>query len=580
MSKSTSSTNSIFHWVLRYLPILQWLANYRLSWLRADIIAGLTVWAVMVPEAMAYSGIAGVPPLVGLYTVPIPLIAYALFGTSRTMVIGPDSATALISAGTVGAVVASNSGATQVAEYIAITSALALIVGVIFLVLGLARMGWVANFIPTPVMKGFIQGLVWVTIIGQVPKLFGIEGQHGNFFEKLWSIILELANAKPMTTAIGLGCLVLLALIKHFVPKLPSALTAVVVSIVLVSLFDLGAHGVDIVGKVEAGLPALAMPQFTLEQMQLLIPGALAIVLLGYAETLGAAKAAAAKSGGAIDPNQELVSHGPANIGSAFSGGFVVVGSLSKTSVSMGAGGKTQMASLIHALFIILTLMFLLPLFANLPHAALAAIVIEAMLGLLNFSYLKNLWKQSHLELSIAMVAYLGVMIIGVLPGMGLGVALSILLLIYRATAPSSTILGRESGSNNFHDISRHPDAETISGLLIFRFNSSLFFANSNHFDKALQVRLASTEGPVSQILFDAETISLMDSTATDMLLELQKNMTNKGITLAFACVHDAVKEKMQLAGVVDAVGSNNFYDSILEGVEAFGKEATSTQLP
>lgn len=570
MSKSTSGENSMLHWVLRYLPILQWLPKYQLSWLRADIVAGLTVWAVMVPEAMAYSGIAGVPPLVGLYTVPIPLIAYALFGTSRTMVIGPDSATALISAGTVGAVVASHSGATQVAEYVAISSALALIVGVIFLVLGLARMGWVANFIPTPVMKGFIQGLVWVTIIGQVPKLFGIEGSHGNFFEKLWAIFPALENANPMTTAVGLGSLVLLALIKHFIPRLPSALTAVIASIVLVSIFDLGAQGVELVGNVEAGLPALAMPQFTMEQFQLLIPGALAIVLLGYAETLGAAKAASAKSGGRIDPNQELVSHGPANIGSAFSGGFVVVGSLSKTSVSMGAGGKTQMASLVHAFFIILTLLFLLPLFANLPHAALAAIVIEAMLGLLNFSYLKTLWKQSRWELSIAMIAYLGVMIIGVLPGMGLGVALSMLLLIYRATSPSSTVLGRETGGNSFHDMGRTPNLETIPGLLIFRFDSSLFFASSNHFNEALKASIADSEGPVSQILIDAETFNIMDSTAAEMLLDLKSELHKNGMNLAFACVHDAVKDKMQISGVVDAVGSNYFYNSLTEGVKAF----------
>ena len=185
---STSEKKSLMYWVMRYVPILHWLPKYQFSWLRADVISGLTVWAVMVPESMAYAGIAGVPPLVGLYTVPIPLIAYAIFGTSRTMVIGPDSATALISAGTVGAVVATHSGATQVAEYVMITSALALIVGVIFLIVGIARMGWVANFIPSPVMQGFIQGLVWVTIIGQVPKLFGIEGSHGNFFEQLWAI--------------------------------------------------------------------------------------------------------------------------------------------------------------------------------------------------------------------------------------------------------------------------------------------------------------------------------------------------------------------------------------------------------
>ncbi len=573
MSQSTLSTNPLIHWILRYLPILQWLPKYQFSWLRADIVAGLTVWAVMVPESMAYAGIAGVPPLVGLYTVPIPLIAYAIFGTSRTMVIGPDSATALISMGTVGAVVASHSGATQVAEFIAITSALALIVGVIFLVLGLARMGWVANFIPAPVMKGFIQGLVWVTIIGQIPKLFGISGEHGNFFEQLFAIIPDLANANPATTALGLGSLVLLFLIKAYVPKLPAALTVLVMSIVVVSVFDLSAQGVDIVGKVEAGLPALAMPNFNMSQLELLIPGALAIVLLGYAETLGAAKAASAKSGGTIDPNQELVSHGPANIGSAFSGGFVVVGSLSKTSVSMGAGGKTQMASLVNAGFVILTLMFLLPLFTNLPHAALAAIVIHAMLGLLDFAYLKKLWKQSRIELSVAMVAYLAVMVIGVLPGMGLGVALSILILIYRATSPHSAVLGRVAGANAFHDISLRPNLETIPGQLVFRFDASLFFASANHFEEALMARINSAEQPVREVLIDAETINLIDSTATEMLVKLQSDLKTKGIVLAFSRVRDPVKDKMALAGVVDVVGAEHFYDTLIEGVEAYANK-------
>jgi high affinity sulfate transporter 1 len=577
MSTSTPNADSPLHWLLRYLPILQWLPRYQLSWLRADIVAGLTVWAVIVPEAMAYAGIAGVPALVGLYTIPIPLIAYAIFGTSRTMVIGPDSATALISAGTVGAVVASHSGATQIAEYVAITSALALIVGVLFLVLGLARMGWVANFIPAPVMKGFIQGLVWVTIIGQVPKLFGIGGEHGNFFEQLWAMAPEMAKLSPVTTAIGLGSLALLFLIKRFIPKLPAALTVTVLSIALVSIFNLGAQGVDIVGSVKPGLPALAMPKFTLEQLQLLIPGALAIVLLGYAESLGASKAASAKSGGSVDPNQELVSHGPANIGSAFSGGFIVVGSLSKTSVSMGAGGKTQMASLVNAAFVILTLMFLLPLFTNLPHAALAAIVIHAMIGLLDFGYLKNLWRQSRWELGIAMAAYLGVMIIGVLPGMGLGVVLSLLLLIYRATSPASAVLGRVPGESAFRDVSRRPNLETYPGLLVFRFDSSLFFASANHFSEALQARLAAATQPVRQVLVDAETINLLDTTGAEMLRELQTSLDKQSISLAFARVRDPVKDKMASTGVVDAVGADRFYDTVMEGVEAFENSSQET---
>ncbi len=570
MSTLAPDKKSPLQWLFNYLPILQWLPSYKLSWLRSDIVAGLTVWAVMVPESMAYAGIAGVPPLIGLYTVPIPLIMYAILGTSRTMVVGPDSATALISAGTVGAIVASQSGATQVAEYVAITSALALVVGVIFLVLGIARMGWVANFIPTPVMKGFIQGLVWVTIIGQVPKLFGIKGEHGNFFEQTWLMIPNISDANLVTTAIGFGSLLVLALLKIFAPKIPAALTVVILSIITVSIFDLGTYGVDLVGKFETGLPTLAMPKFTFEQLQLLIPGALAIVLLGYAETLGAAKAASTKDNSVIDPNQELVSCGPVNIGSAFSGGFIAVGSLSKTSVSMGAGGRTQMASLVNAVFVILTLMFLLPLFTNLPHATLAAVVIEAMLGLLNFQYLKDLWKQSRWELSIAMVAYIAVMVIGVLPGMGLGIALSLLLLIYKATSPTSVALGRDVANNSFHNIDQRTDLETQPGLLVLRFNSNLFFASANHFADALNTQIKHAKDPVKQVIVSAENISLIDSTAIDMLLDLQKSLKKEGIILSFAHIHTHLKSKMALTGLTDAIGKDYFYETIFEGSEAF----------
>ena len=570
MSQALSEKKTLLQKIAQYFPILQWLPNYQLSWLRTDILAGLTVWAVMVPEAMAYSGIAGVPPLVGLYTVPIPLIVYALMGTSKTMVVGPDSATALISAGTVGAVIASSGGASQVAEYVALSSALALIVGGIFLVLGLARMGWVANFIPTPVMKGFIQGLVWVTIIGQVPKLFGVEGEHGNFFVQLWVLFHNLSGAEPIPIAIGLGSILSLVFVKHYIPKLPSTLTTVVIAIAVVTLFDLGAKGVDVVGEVTAGLPELAMPEFRMAQIHLLIPGALAIVLLGYAETLGAARAASAKNGGRIDPNQELVSHGPANIGAAFSGGFVVVGSLSKTSVAMGAGGKTQIAGLVHAFLIILTLTFLLPLFANLPHAALAAIVIEAMLGLLDFEYLKKLWTQSRWELGVAVVAYLGVMTIGVLPGMGAGIVLSILLLIYQATSPSSAVLGREGEANSFHDIKRYSGLKTVPGLLIFRYDSNLFFASANNFHNTLLAHIAWSKEPVSEVLIDAEGVNTIDTTGTEMLLDLQKHLSRKGIALSFARVHDLVKDRMELTGVVDAVGSGHFYETLQEGMDSF----------
>jgi len=550
----------------RYLPILEWLPKYQLSWLRPDIIAGLTVWAVMVPEAMAYSGIAGVHPIIGLYAVPIPLIAYAIFGTSRTMIIGPDSATALISGVTVGAVVAQHGSA----PFEAPTAALAVMVGVFFLIFGLLRMGWVANFISTPVMKGFIQGLVWVTIIGQVPKLFGIEGGSGNFFEKLWTAVEKLPEANPTTTVIGLVSLALIFALARFLPRVPAALTTVVLAIVAVPVFELGDMGVDIVGSVKAGLPPFGIPDVKLADLTAIVPGALAIVLLGYAESLGAAKAAQEKSGGEIDPNQELVSHGPANLGAGLSGGFIVVGSLSKTSVAMGAGGKTQLSSLINAGFVFLTLMFLMPLFKNLPHATLAAIVIHAMLGLMDFGYLRRLRGISLVEFGLAMTAFAGELIFGVLQGIGLGVVLSIVALIYRASYPGTAVLGQLPGKEAYRDLKRHPEATTIPGLLLFRFDSSLFFANATHFSDVLKRKISEAEGPVRAVLIDAEPTNLIDATACDMLVKLHSELAAKGIVLAFARVRDPVRDKFRLAGVETTVGADHVYERITDGVKAF----------
>ena len=550
----------------RYLPILEWLPKYQLSWLRPDIIAGLTVWAVMVPEAMAYSGIAGVHPIIGLYAVPIPLIAYAIFGTSRTMIIGPDSATALISGVTIGAVVAQHGSA----PFEALTAALAVMVGVFFLIFGLLRMGWVANFISTPVMKGFIQGLVWVTIIGQVPKLFGIEGGSGNFFEKLWTAVEKLPEANLTTTTIGLVSLVLIFALARFFPRVPAALTTVVLAIVAVTVFGLGDKGVDIVGSVKAGLPPFGIPDVKLADLTAIVPGALAIVLLGYAESLGAAKAAQEKSGGEIDANQELVSHGPANLGAGLSGGFIVVGSLSKTSVAMGAGGKTQLSSLINAGFVFLTLMFLMPLFKNLPHATLAAIVIHAMLGLMDFGYLKRLRGISLVEFGLAMTAFAGELVFGVLQGIGLGVVLSIVALIYRASYPGTAVLGQLPGKEAYRDLKRHPDATTIPGLLLFRFDSSLFFANATHFADVLKREIGEAEDPVRAVLVDAEPTNLIDATACDMLVKLHSELSAKGIVLAFARVRDPVRDKLRQAGVEAVVGADRVYERITDGVRAF----------
>src|SRR5262245_28261372 len=322
----------------------------------------------MVPEGMAYSGIVGVPPIRGLYTIIPPLIVYALLGTSRFLVVGPDTATGLISALTVGAIVAQGT-----ADFNALTSTLAILIGAFFLLFGALRMGWVAAFIPTPVMRGFIEGLVLVTIIGQVPHLLGISGTSGNFFIKLWFVLRHLPDVSLAPALTGLLSLVAMLLLRFLVPRVPAPLVVAVVATIVVGLLGGEAVGVSVVGDLPSGLPHFTPPVLDSEILWELAPGALAIVMIGYAEALGAAKAAATPGDGAIDPNQELVAHGPANILSGLLGGFLVVGSLSKTSVAMAAGARTQLANIVAAVLCFLTLVLLTPLFRGMPHPTLGA---------------------------------------------------------------------------------------------------------------------------------------------------------------------------------------------------------------
>lgn len=558
------------HVLKRYFPALDWLPRYQPTWLHHDVIAGLTVWAVMVPEAMAYAGIAGVPALHGLYAVPLPLFAYALMGTSRAMIVGPDSATALISSVTVAAIAQQGS-----ADYIALTSAIALLVGLFFLGFGVLKMGWVANFIPTPVMKAFVQGLVWITIIGQIPKLLGIEGGIGNFWQKLAVIIRSLPTVNALTAMMGISSLVALWLLKRYFPRIPSAFSVAVLSILVVSVLGLDDRGLELIGSINAGLPPLGLPSVDRQQVQGVVGGALAIVLLGYAESLGAANAAAVKTGEDIDPNQELLSLAPANLLAGLSSGFLVVGSLSKTSVAIAAGAKTQITAVTMGVMVLLTLVFLMPLFSNLSHATLAAIVIEAMLGLANWQYFHQLRRVNPIEFYIAGLAFICVLFLSVLHGIAIGVIASIVFLIHRASHPGVAILGRIPHSEMYRNVALHPEAKTVPGLLIFRFNSSLIFPNANYFHRELKKALQASPTPVKMLLIDAESITLIDTTALEMLAKLHTELAQQGITLAWSRLQDQLRQKMAIAKLDQAIGVENFHDRITDGVMAFQSRST-----
>ena len=551
--------------VHRSFPILSWMPAYRREWLVSDVFAGLALWAVMVPEGMAYAGIVGVPPIMGLYTIVPALIAYALLGTSRQLVVGPDTATGLISALTVAAVAVQGGAA-----YNELTSTLAILIGFFFLLFGAMRMGWVAAFVSTPVMRGFIEGLVYVTIIGQVPHLIGIEGVSGNFFTKVWNVLQHLSDASFAPVLTGLLSLTAMQLLRHFAPRVPAALIVMIGATASIGLFGGEAAGVHVAGHVPSGLPHLVVPSFDIAILQALAPGALAIVLVGYAESLGAAKAAAIESGGDIDPNQELVALGPANIASGLFGGFLVVGSLSKTSVAIAADARSQVANLVAAVFCLLTLIFLTPLFRNMPEPTLAAIVIAAMLHLTKPHYLRELFVRSRWSFMNAVIVIGAELTLGVMHGIALGVVLSLLVLIYVTSHPQGAVLGQLPGTEAYRDVRRHAEARTFPGLLIWRVGGDLFFASVGQMEAGLRSSLAEIRPPIKHVLLDMGSVNFIDVSACDELITFIKQLQSRDVTIAFARVRDTVRQDMQLAKIESVVGLADFYERVTDGVCAW----------
>lgn len=524
-----------------YIPFLRWIREYKLAYLRNDMIAGATIWAVMVPTALAYTSIAGVDPIVGLYTVPLTLIMYALFGTSKCLVVGPDSATALLSAHIIGTL-----AVVHTHHYLMLTSSLALFIGMVFLVFGFLKMGWIANFISMPVMHSFIQGLAIVTMMTQLPKLFGVASVEGDFLPRLLSLAKQIDQTNFVTLAIGLAALVLLYIIPKISQKIPSAIVTVIIGILAVYALDLERHGVAVVGSLQGSLPPIGVPRFAASDIRTLLLGALAIVLLNYTESLGAAKEAAERRGEQIDNNQELIGLGASNIGASLSSGFVVAGSLSQSTVSMLAGGKTQVSNLFHAILILLTLLFLMPLFKNLPLAVLGAIVTYAMIKVINHTVFTSLYRVSKAEFWIGVATFSAVLFIGVLQGVGAGIFLSLLLLIYHNTHPKIDILGKMKEPGVYKNIALHKNAVQFEHILIIRFGDSLFFANAGYFVDKVRDLSYNGDRVIKHIIVDVERVSDIDITALTLIDKLHRDLNQRGISLSFARVNDDIREELK----------------------------------
>ena len=525
------------------LPIFRSLAGYDRGWFRGDLIAGLTVWAVLVPEALAYASIAGVSPVVGLYAAPPALILYAAFGSSRHLVVGPMSATAALSAAAVADL------ATGPDEVLAFTGVLALVTGVLAAAAGLLRLGFLANFISEPVLKGFIIGLALTIIIGQVPKLFGIEKEEGDFFEQLWGVITNLGDTHGRTLLVGVLSLAIVLGLRRFAPVVPGSLVAVIFGVVVVKLFNLADKGVDIVGDIASGLPAIGPPDGMGGDDYLRSAAAAGgLMLVGFAEGLGAAKTYAAREHYEIDPNRELIGLGAANLGSGFCSGMVVNGSLSKTAVNGSSGAHSQMSGIVVAGLTVITLLFLTALFEDLPEATLAAVVIAAVVELVDIGALRGFYAlytrrlgsiygpAARPDFIAAVAALFGVLLFDTLPGLVIGIVVSLLLLLYRASKPNVAELGRVEGSvAQYADRDRHPQNRAVPGVPVLRVEAGLFFANADAVRAAIKEHAAvsGTRG----VVLDAEAIPFVDITAVRMLDELADDLQREGQELVIA--HD-----------------------------------------
>jgi SulP family sulfate permease len=541
------------------IPILGWLPSYQTAWLAADVIAGLTLWGLVVPEAMAYAGIAGLAPQAGLYTLLASLLLYALLGTSRHLVVQATSATAALIASSVAAALVASAAATasDPETYQAYASAFVLVTALVFLVAGLAKLGFITQFLSKPVMDGFVMGLALFVAVSQLNKLFGVAKPEGNTVERFFGVLRELPQANWVTFAVGAIALALLFLLPRWNKKIPAGLVVLFGTIGLSSALDLhGKFGVEVVGTLPQGLPSLVLPVVPFTTYLAMILPAIGALLVAYSEALGVAREFAEKHGYEVDPNQELNAHAVANLVSALFGGMIAGGSMSASAVKEGAGARTQVTNLVTWIVTILTVLFLTPLFATLPEAVLAALIIHAVWHIIVARKLRRIRLVSRTEFWLGVIALFGVLLIDVLQGLVIGLVASLVLVIYRSSRPHVSSLGRVPGvAGAYGDLTRHPENIPVPGVLILRLDSPMTYYNAITVRDRLKAIIAATQPAPRAIILDAGVQDQLDLTSGEVLKSFLKELQGTGIAVYVAEVHAPVaqfSQRIGLAGILD----------------------------
>ncbi|MEI6389726.1 MAG: sulfate permease [Verrucomicrobiota bacterium] len=549
---------------MRFLPGMALVRVYRREWLWADVLAGVSVCVVMIPSVIAYAGLMGLPPQHGLYAALVPLLVYPLFGSSRQVIVGPDIAISLLVASAI-APLAMGDGA----EGAVLAALVAVLSGLLLLLGARAKIGAVADFLSKPVLVGYMTGAALILMASQLDKLFGIKLDHNDFFPRLSELATKLHQSHGPTVLLGVGILAIIVGLRRIAPKVPPALVVVFMAIAASLVLRLEGLGVAVVGVFPSGLPRFAVPAVDWHDIHTLLPAAVSIALLSYTEGILLARAFAAKNGYEVVPNQELAALGVADVVTGFFQGFPVTGSQARTTINDTAGGKTQLVSLVAAATLVVFLLFLTPLIAQLPTVALAALLIYGGFTLVEFDVMVRIYRFYPKSAMLAALTTLGVLAVGVVPGILVGVAFSLLALISRISNPPDAVL-REVPGGGFHDLGDATAGQTIPGLIAYRFYAPLLFSNCGHFVERVRTLVATSPSEARWFVIDAQAITEIDVTAAEALRALKVELEKQGIAMKFAHTNRPLREILQRIGFTSELGQESFFHAVHECAEAF----------
>jgi high affinity sulfate transporter 1 len=552
---------------MRWLPGLNTLRQYEWPWLRHDVVAGLVMTTMLVPVGIAYAEASGVPGINGLYATIVPLLAYALFGPSRILVLGPDSSLAAL---ILTVVLPLSAGEPQRA--VALAGMMAIVSGVVCVAAGLARLGFVTELLSKPIRYGYMNGIALTVLLSQVPKLFGFSVRANGPLRQAWGIVAKVlaGSTNVVALAIGASALALILFLKRR-PRVPGILIAVIAATVVVSAFDLAKRaGVTVLGPLPQGLPSPRFPLVDVNDLVPILTGGVAVAIVSFADTSVLSRIYAARLHTPVNANQEMVGLGVANLAAAFFQGFPISSSSSRTPVAEAAGSRTQLTGVVGALAIALLLVLAPDLLRHLPNTALAAVVIASAIGLFEVSDLRRIYRIQRWEFWLSMACFAGVAVLGAIPGIALAIVIAVIEFLWDGWRPHSAVLGRVEHVRGYHDITRYPDARLIPGLVLFRWDAPLFFANADLFHKRVLEAVANSPTPVRWLVVAAEPVTSVDVTAADAVCELDDALHAAGIELYFAEMKDPVKDKLKRFGLFTRFGERTFFATLGEAVSAY----------